>query len=76
MNVFKSKIHIYAVNRRSTSDLRTQSDKVRECNKILRANGNYRKTGVSLHISHKIDIKVKKVTRYKAGYYIMIKGSI
>ena len=50
--------------------------KVRECNKILHANGNYRKTGVALYISHKIDVKIKKVTRYKARYYIMIKGSI
>ena len=39
------------------------------------ANGNYRKTGVAILISDKIDCKIKKVTRDK-GHYIMIKGSL
>ena len=34
------------------------------------------KAGVAILISDKIDLKIKKITRYKEGQYIMIKGSI
>ena len=44
--------------------------------KIFHANGNQKKAGVVIPISHKIDCKIKNVTRDKEGYYIMIKGSI
>ena len=30
----------------------------------------------AIHISDKIDFKIKTITRDKEGYYIMIKGSI
>ena len=43
--------------------------------KIFHANGNQKKAGVAIVISHKIDFKIKTITRDK-GYYIMIKGSI
>ena len=49
--------------------------KVREQKKILHANVNYRKAGVSILISDKIDFNIK-ITRIKEGHYIMIKGSI
>ena len=44
--------------------------------KIFHANGNQKKAGVGILISHKIDFKTKIVTRDKEGHYIMIKGSI
>ena len=43
---------------------------------IFNANGKQKKAGVAILISHKIDLKIKKITRDKKGYYIMIKGSI
>ena len=43
---------------------------------ILHANGKQKKAGVAIHISDKIDLKIKKFTRDKEGHYIMIKGSI
>ena len=43
--------------------------------KIFHANGNQKKAGVAILISHKTDFKKKNVTRHKEGHYIMIKGS-
>ena len=43
---------------------------------IFHANGKQKKAGVAIHISDKIDLKIKKITRDKEGHYIMIKGSI
>ena len=39
--------------------------KVREWKKIFHANGNQKKAGVAILISHKIDIKIKTITRHK-----------
>ena len=44
--------------------------------KILHANGNQKKSGVAILISHKIDFKIKNVTKDEEGHYIMIKVSI
>ena len=44
--------------------------------KIFHANGNQKKAGVAILISHKIDFKIKTITRRREGHYIMIKGSI
>ena len=49
---------------------------MREWKGIFHANGKQKKAGVAILISDKIDIKIKKITRDKEGYYIMIKGSI
>ena len=43
---------------------------------IRHANGNHNKARVAILISDKMDIKIKEITRYKEGHYIMIKGSI
>ena len=43
---------------------------------IFHANGKQKKIGVAIHISDEIDFKIKKITRDKEGYCIMIKGSI
>ena len=44
--------------------------------KIFHANGNQKKAGVAILISHKIDFKIKTIIRDKEGHCIMIKGSI
>ena len=44
--------------------------------KIFHANGDQKKTGVTILISDKIDFEIKAIKRDKEGHYIMIKGSI
>ena len=44
--------------------------------KIFHANGNQKKAGVAILISHKIGFEIKNVTRDKEGHYVMIKGAI
>ena len=44
--------------------------------KILHANGDLKKAGVTIFISDRIELKIKAVKREKEGHYIMIKGSI
>ena len=43
--------------------------------KYIHAKGEQKKAGVAILISDKIDVKIKKITRYKEGHYIMTKGS-
>ena len=50
--------------------------KVRGGKKIFHANGNFKKAGVAILISDKIDFKIKTITRENKAHYIMIKGSI
>ena len=50
--------------------------KVRGWEKIFRANGKDRKTGVAMLISDKTDFKMKAIRKDKEGHYLMIKGSI
>ena len=43
---------------------------------IFHANGKQKKAGVAILTSDKIDIKIKKITRDRKGYNIMVKGPI
>ena len=49
--------------------------KVRAWKNIFHGNGKQKEAGVAVLISEKIDLKLKKITRDKEGYYIIIKGS-
>ena len=40
------------------------------------ANGKQKKAELAILISDKVDLKIKSITRYKKGHYIMIEGSI
>ena len=44
--------------------------------KIFHTNGDQKKAGVAIFISHKIDFEIKGMKRDKKGRYIMIKGLI
>ena len=50
--------------------------KVRGWKNIFHANRKEKKAGLSVLISDKIDLKIKKITRDKEEHYIMIKESI
>ena len=50
--------------------------KVKGWKKILHANGDQKKAGVTTLISDKIDFETKAVKRDNEGHYTMIKGSI
>ena len=54
----------------------TYRPKVKGWKKIFHANGDQKKAGVAILISHKIDFEIKAMKRDKEGHYIMIKGSI
>ena len=50
--------------------------KVRGWRTIYHATGSQKKAGVAILISDKLDFKLKAVTRYEEGHYIIITGSI
>ena len=50
--------------------------KVRGWKNIFQANGKQKTAGVAILITHKINLKIKKIIRDKEAHYIMIKGSI
>ena len=56
--------------------IQPESEGLGKKKKEIHANGDQKKAGVAIHISDKIDFKIKAVKRDKEGHYIMIKGSI
>ena len=50
--------------------------KVKEWKKYFPCKWKSKKAGVAILTSDKIDFKIKNITIYKEGYYIMIKGSV
>ena len=50
--------------------------KVKGWRTIYHATGSQKKAGVAIHISDKLDFKLKAVTRDEEGHYIIIMGSI
>ena len=71
LNGYKNKTHICVVYKKLTSELKTHRLKVRGWKNIFHANGKQKKVGVAILISVKIDLKIKKITRYKVGHYIV-----
>ena len=67
---------IYMLPTRNFTPKDTYRLRVRGWKNTFHANGKQKKAGVAILISDKIDLKIKKITRVKKGYYIMIKGSI
>ena len=50
--------------------------RVREWKNIFHANGKQTKAGVAILISDKINLKIKNITKYEKGQYIVVKYSI
>ena len=50
--------------------------KIKGWRKIYQANGEQKKVGVAILVSHKIDFKPTKIKRDKEGHYKMVKESI
>ena len=71
-----NKIHLYAVYKRLTSELK-KDWKWRDI-KVFHVNGigKKKKTETAILISEQTDFKTKTVRRYKERHYIMIKGLI
>ena len=66
LNGYKNKTHIYAIYKWPISNIGTQNWKWGDDKKVFHENYD---------ISDKTDFKIKTVTKYKEGHYIIIKGS-
>ena len=76
LNGYKNDSYICCLQETHFRPKDTYRLKVRGWKNIFHANGKQKKAGVPILISDKIHLKIKKITRYKEGHYIMIKGSI
>ena len=61
LNGYKNKTCIYVVYKRPTSLRNTYRLKMKGWKKIFHLNGNQKKTGAAIHVSQKIDFKIKTV---------------
>ena len=76
LNGYKSKIPIYAVYKKPTSDLKTHLDWKWEHGKIYSMQMGSKRKLEQRSISDKIELKIKIITREKEWHNIMTKGSI
>ena len=77
LNGYKNKTPIYVVYKRSASKQGTHTDwEWRAGKRYSMKIENWKKAGVVILISDKIDFKTKAVKKDKEGHYIMIKRSI
>ena len=73
--IHKQDLYIFCLQETHVRPKKTYRPKVRGLKNIFHANEKQKKAGRAILISDKIDLKIK-ITRYKEGHYIMIKGSI
>ena len=69
-------LYVYCLQETHFRPKDTYRLKVKGWKNTFHANGKQKKAGVAVLVSEKIDLKIKKITRDKEGYYIMIKGLI
>ena len=74
MNTKTRSIYIYYLQEAHLRHKDIYRLKVKKWRKIFHANGNQKKAGVVILIQDKIDFKIKRVTKDKEDYYIIIKG--
>ena len=72
----KQDLYIWCLQETHFRPRATYRLKVRGWKKLFHENGNQKKAGVAILISHKINFKIKTITTDKEGHYLMIKGSI
>ena len=68
--------HIYCLQETHLRTKDVHRLKVKGWKQIFQANGQEKKAGVAILISHKIDIKKSAVKRDPEGHFIILKGRI
>ena len=72
----KQKLSICCLQETHLTAKDTYRLKVRGCKEVFHANGQDRKAGVAIHISDKIDFKMKVTKNDKEGHCIIVEESI
>ena len=77
MNGYKNKTHPYVWCLKEHFRPKAHIDWIWEDGKIYFMQiGNQKQAVIGIFISDKIDLKIKDITRYKEGHYLIVKGSI
>ena len=69
LNEYRSKTHIYCLQKTPFRPQDTYRLKVRGWKTIFHANSEQKKAGVAILISDKIDLKIKNISRDMEGHY-------